>query len=140
MRMSRIAPHGQTRQREPRVRDKAYLGWIAALPCVACAVNGRGFREGVHVAHIRMGVPGITGWREVGKAEKPSDSRVAPLCIAHHLEGPDAQHRMSERGFWDRLGIWPPAFCRALRQAYEAGGNGRDVIGLAASGAYAERP
>lgn len=124
------------RQRQPRVRDKAYLGWVSGLPCVACAATGRGFRSGVHVAHVRASYPDAEGWREVGKGEKPSDSRTAPLCPAHHMDGPDAQHRMSEKVFWTRLGIWPPALCRALRTAYEAGDDGHAVIRLAANGGY----
>ena len=133
--MSRIVPYGEVRQREPRVRDKAYLGWVARLPCIACACRGR-TREGVHVAHIRMGVPGVAGWREVGKSEKPSDHRTAPLCPSCHLDGPDAQHRMSERAFWERLNIWPPAFCAALQKACISGEDGRQVIRQAARGEF----
>lgn len=136
--MSYIENSRPLRQREPRVRDKAYLGWVARLPCVACAAQGRGFRDGVHVAHIRASWADQAGWRDVGRSEKPSDVRTAPLCPAHHMDGPEAQHRMSERQFWAQLGIWPPAFCGALRRAYEDGEDGRDVIRLAINGAYVE--
>jgi hypothetical protein len=104
------------------------LAKVARLPCVACAVHQGVRRFGVHVAHIRIGYPNEPGWREVGKAEKPSDHRSVPLCPAHHMDGPDAQHRMSEAAFWHGLGIHPPDFCRALVEAFAAGDNGRAVV------------
>ncbi len=104
------------RQRQPRVRDKAYLGWISELPCVAClALEGR-VQHGVHVSHIRLSNPNIEGWREVGKAEKPSDFRSAPLCPRHHMDGDKhtAQHKMSEDFFWAKMGISPFALVADL--------------------------
>lgn len=127
--MSRIAPMSAVRQREPRVRDKAYLGFVAKLPCIACAV--RGVRTWpVEVAHIKCGVP-EAGWRAFGASEKSHDARTAPLCRTCHREGPNAQHANrggSERDWWNSLGIFPPDFCDALRQAYDAGEDGRSVV------------
>jgi len=137
--MSRVAFSGQVRQRDPRQRDKQYLGWVATLPCVACACAGR-MKLGVHVAHIRTGFPEAIGWRDVGKAEKPSDIRTAPLCPDHHLNGPNAQHRSNERAWWDRLRIHPPTFCSALVAAYEAGTPGQEVIRQAAAGKFCDAP
>ncbi len=117
------------------LREKAHR---AAQSARTSGGHLRGYWIHVHVAHVRMSAPGVAGWRDVGRSEKPSDARTAPLCPACHMDGPEAQHRMSERAFWQRLGIWPPKFCAALRLAYEAGESGRDVIRLAANGAYCE--
>lgn len=133
--MSRIAPTGEIRQRAPRLRDKPYLAWIATLPCVACYCRGGFITRPVHVAHIRSAYA-ADGWRETGKSEKPSDTRTAPLCPHHHTDGPDAQHRMSERLFWSCLDVHPPAFCAALRAAYEARTSGADVIRRASQGEF----
>jgi hypothetical protein len=125
--VSRITPAGGIRQREPRVRDKVHLGKVAKLPCIACLV--RGVRTWpVHVAHIRCGFPDEEGWRPVGAGEKPSDFRTLPLCPACHLYGRGAQHGMSERLFWERLGIHPPALCAALVAAFACGEPGDKVL------------
>lgn len=133
--MSRIAAFGVVRQRDPRVRDKAYLGWIAQLPCLKCACQGRATWP-VHVCHIRAGFPTEAGWREFGKAEKPHDAHVWPGCAGCHLDGPEAQHRMNELEFWRRMGIYPPDFCQALRRAYETGASGVRVIRSAVLGSF----
>lgn len=137
--VSRIVSSGQVRQREPRVRDRAYLAWVSKLPCIACACRGRR-KLGVHVAHIRMGFPAEPGWREFGKAEKPHDHHTAPLCPSCHLDGPQAQHRGNERAFWLALRIYPPAFCSALVAAYEAVESGDKVVSAAAQGAFCYCP
>lgn len=125
------------RQRDPRIRDKAHLGKVARLPCLACLIR-RGARVGpVHVAHIRSQYP-EEGWREVGKAEKPHDWRTAPLCVRCHLDGPDAQHRTNEREWWAQLSVYPPALCAALVEAFAVGGNGLSVILRFADKARAE--
>lgn len=78
---------------------KAHLGFIARLPCVICGA------EPVEVAHVRMNS------HEHGKrqalAKKPSDAWVLPLCPTHHRNGPEAQHSMGERVFWERHRIDP---------------------------------
>lgn len=125
--MSQITPRGGLRQREPRVRDKRHLGLVARLCCIACLIR-RGARvRPVHVAHIRSEYP-EEGWREVGKAEKPSDFRTAPLCPRCHLDGPDAQHRTNERLWWERLAVYPPALCAALVAAFSRGEPGDRVL------------
>lgn len=126
--MSQIDNFGRLRQREPRARDKAHLGRVARLCCLACLIR-RGARvRPVQVAHIRAGYPGEPGWREVGKSEKPSDFRTAPLCVRCHLDGPDAQHRANEREWWERLGIHPPTLCVALVEAFGRGDSGDKVV------------
>jgi hypothetical protein len=134
--VSQIAPAGELRQREPRIRDKAHLAFVAKLFCVGCYCRG-GFKTWpVHVAHVRIGFVGEPGWREVGKAEKPSDARTAPLCRICHLDGPRAQHRVGEEWFWRDLNVYPPAFCRALVEARVRGRKGNDVIRAASQGAF----
>lgn len=106
--------HLMLRQREPRTRDKAYKGFIAALPCIACARDGV-TRYGVEVAHVRHGFP---GWRPTGMAEKPSDFRCVPICAEHHRTAPDAQHQMREDRWWARLGVNPVTLCADLVLAF----------------------
>lgn len=112
----------QANQRQPRVKDPAYLQWLRRLPCVAC-----GSRERVEAAHVRAGYPSA-GWRPTGMQEKPDDVRCVPLCALDHREGPDAQHRSGERAWWSARGIDPPDLCAALRKAYEADQDGAAVV------------
>lgn len=118
------------------------MGWIAGLPCVACLTLGRETalrrRRGVHVAHVRM-ADAEAGWRETGMAEKPSDRRTVPLCPEHHVNGPEAQHNMGERGFWEWLGIDPAALCTALSAAFDLAESGDPVIIRFAAKAAATR-
>ena len=135
--MSRIASSGQVRQREPRVRDKKYLGFVARLACVSCACRGIK-RWPVEVCHVKVGFP-EAGWRAFGHAERAHDRRTVPLDSECHRTGPRAQHANlggDERHFWMQLGIYPPTFCRALSDAYDAGEPGSAVIRAAAAGAF----
>jgi hypothetical protein len=135
--VSRIASPGGVRQRDPRVRDKAYLGFIAGLPCVDHACRGQ-LRKPVEVCHIKVGFP-LAGWRAFGHAEKAHDRRTVPLCSECHRTGPRAQHANlggDERTFWERLGVYPPAFCAALVEAYEEKTDGAYVISSAARGSF----
>jgi len=109
-------------QREPRRRDPAYLAWVRRQPCVIC-----GTRRKVEAAHVRAGYPDA-GWAPTGMMQKPDDARCVPLCADHHREGPDAQHRMSERAWWNNHGIDPPDLCRALYAAFEAGDDAGAVL------------
>lgn len=109
-------------QRAPRQRDPAYLAWLRRQPCVIC-----GTRRKVEAAHVRAGYPDA-GWAPTGMMQKPDDRRSVPLCSAHHREGPDAQHRASERAWWSNHGIDPPDLCRALYAAFEAGHNADAVL------------
>lgn len=115
------------RQREPRVRDRDYLGWIKRLPCLACAARGQ-HNVGLHIeaAHCKIAIAGH-GWREAGLSEKSHDYRCLPLCGGHH-RGPYGEHMSGQRKFWDKLGICPGCACEALRSAYEAGEAGLEVI------------
>lgn len=127
--MSRIAPSGGIRQREPRVRDKRHLGRVAKLSCLPCLIR-RGVRVWpVQVCHIRVGYPEAgDGWREFGGAEKPHDWRTYPACPSCHLDGPGAQHRTNERTWWENLGVHPPELCAALVEAFSCGQSGEKVL------------
>lgn len=115
--------------RRPRLRDPKYLAWIRGLPCVACEVErARGQAPTCSAlrsdaAHVRATF-GAKAWRHVGKAEKPDDTRALPLKRQHH----EAQHAMSEVVFWGELDVYPPDLCRDLRDAYERGSDGAEVI------------
>ncbi|WP_300573467.1 hypothetical protein [Phenylobacterium sp.] len=111
----RKAVTGTPGQRQPRVRDNAYLAFVRRQPCMKCGTTQR-----VEAAHVRAGYP-EDGWRPTGMQEKPDDVRTLPLCRDCHREGPDAQHKRNERTFWSDLGIYPPDACRSLRKRFEAG-------------------
>lgn len=136
--MSYVPNDRPLRQREPRVRDKAYLGWLHdGLACVSCSVHGR-YGRAEHAAHIKVGFP-EAGWRAFGHAEKSHDSRAAPLCASCHQHGSDAQHKNrggDERSWWERLGVYPPDFCEALYAAFQNGEDGNAVIRKAGRGEF----
>lgn len=110
-------------EQTPRVRDKTYLAWIRRLPCVACAVAGK-VTHGAQAAHCRMSIASA-GWVNPGMQSKPSDYRCTPLCSTCHLID---QHGGAEKLFWDKLNIFPPVLCDALKQCYDAGQDGAVVI------------
>lgn len=95
------------RPREPRKRDRKYLGAIAQLPSV---ISGR---EPVHVAHIRYG-DAEHGKPHTGMAEKPDDKWVLPLTPDEHTDGVRAQHKSGERDWWAGHGIDPVRLCDDL--------------------------
>jgi hypothetical protein len=90
-------------KKRPRENDRTHLDWIKTLPCV---ITGE---RPVDPAHIRY-ADRVYGKREVGKAEKPDDRWVVPLCRRLH----DEQHSMSERIFWARYGLDPLRIALAL--------------------------
>jgi hypothetical protein len=128
-------------QRAPRVRESAYLGWIAHLPCIACMVDGT-HNTAVHAAHVRF-ADFDAGWRSVGMQEKPDDRRCLPLCPPHHTG--DArrvritQHAMNEREFYEAIHVDATALCAALSDAFDAGRSGHAVIARFAAKARREK-
>lgn len=128
--MSRIVSSGSVRQREPRVRDKLFLGFVAGLPCVSCICRGLQQRTRTEVAHVKASFP-EAGWRAFGHSERAHDRRTVPLCSECHRTGPRAQHANlggDERHFWEDLAVYPPALCEALVDAYETHGDGLRII------------
>jgi len=105
------------RQRQPRVRDKAHLQFVASQPCCVCGWPGPNA-----AAHIRMALPAY-GKRDTGKAEKPSDRWTTPLCDPAkspgkgrwcHQGSPLSQHSGSESAFWERVGLDPGEIATTL--------------------------
>lgn len=80
-------PFGPTASRRPRRHAPAHLAFIRSLPC--CLSDKGGCQHAVEAAHVRYRSL-RAGKRETGKAEKPSDCWVVPLCAKHHREQHDA--------------------------------------------------
>ena len=116
-------PAGALRERRPRQKDKAYLAFIRRLPCLATARRKGALQFGCDAAHVRSSYP-EPGWPHTGRGEKPDDARTVPLTRAEH----ETQHGMAERDYWAGLNLYPPAVCARLRQAYEAGEDGAQVV------------
>ena len=97
-------------QRQPRVRNNAFLAFLRRQPCLACG------KTPSDAAHVRF-VPQGSGWRHVGKGEKPDDlGRAVPLCRAHH----EQQHSMRESHFWYAvLQMDPVETCARLAREFE---------------------
>lgn len=117
--------------KDTRVRDKGYLGWIARLPCCGCWVEKGVINHEVQVAHLRAGSPEHDK-PYTGGQTKPSDRWTLPLCYAHHQGDKRrvriAQHQRDELDFWAALGIDPFDLCVALQRAYAANRSGVMVI------------
>ena len=106
----KVKPRKKPRDPEARkLRD--HLSLIHCLPCVIC-----GSRQRVEAAHLRMSDV-ERGKEYTAKGKKPSDKWITPLCARHHREGPEAQHSMSERAFWEMHDIDPITLCERLWEA-----------------------
>lgn len=123
-------------EKDPRVRDTAFMGFVAGLPCIACMVRGV-HKRGVHVAHLRGGSREHDK-RPTGMGEKPSDRWTTPLCPFHHIQGGKrSQHHFpgGEEAFWAAICINPFDLCQALNAAFDAGAQGYVVISRFAAAA-----
>jgi hypothetical protein len=99
-----------TGQRQPRVRNNAYLAFLRRQPCLRCG------KTPSDAAHVRF-APHGSGWRYVGKGEKPDDGRAVPLCRDCHR----MQHDMKESRFWaEELERDPVETCATLMAAFLA--------------------
>src|SRR4051812_48711977 len=85
-------------KRQPTAAERAHMGWVAMLPCLAC-----GDRATVH--HV-------TGYAHVMGRLTRSHRLVVPLCPPHHQKvfDPCAAHPVSveglgHRGFYQEHGI-----------------------------------
>jgi hypothetical protein len=84
-------------------KRKSYLSWIHTLPC---CVTGTTTVEAAHVSHAAP-------WHgHYGRARgtKAPDRFALPLCPAEHRR----QHSMSERAYWDSVGINPHELANTL--------------------------
>lgn len=86
-----------------RVKDNAHLDFIRQLPCV---ISGKWPVDAAHVRYADLD----RGKDYTGKGVKPSDKWVLPL----HRDIHSKQHSMSERKFWEGLGIDPLNLCEEL--------------------------
>lgn len=108
-RIEYVGDQSETRQRQPRRKDGAYLLFLKLLSCPICG------KKPVDPAHLRAGNR-LLGKRAVGVGEKPDDAWANPLCRKHH----DEQHATNELEFWRSHAINPFQFALALHAAYEA--------------------
>lgn len=113
-------------QRRPRQVDREHKALVAQLPSI---LSGKGPCE---VCHVRF-ADAERGKRETGMAEKPSDKWTLPLTPEEHRQGPDAQHGMNERAWWEAQGIDPLAACEdlwAVSQSHKIDDDERPVLML----------
>ena len=97
-----------TRSRiSPEERNTDYLALVRQCPCVRCGMDPAGV-----AAHLRLN-SGLHNKRQA-MGRKPSDAWTSPLCAGCHTNDRDAQHRIGEEEFWQRLGIDPFLFCMRL--------------------------
>ena len=104
----RVKPSKLPEQKRSRTRDSEHMQRIRALPCLACG------KTGCHAAHVNYSDAKHGTVNAMGR--KADDCLTVPLCPDCHLDGPMAQHKGSERRFWDRLGIDPIAVALDLYQ------------------------
>ena len=74
------------------MNGRAWMGLVAALPCVLCTHCGVDQQGRTTVHHIREGQ---------GMSQRASDALVAALCGACH-QGPNGLHGLGTRGFYAR--------------------------------------
>ncbi len=92
-----------------KLKDPAYLAFLHTLPC-ACAVIGEdtGCYGPIHAHHA--------GARGFGR--KCSDREAVPLCLGHHLDGPNAVHRLGKK-FWKTHGLDRYSLIGELNRVYD---------------------
>jgi hypothetical protein len=73
--------------KEPRIRSKKHLKFIASLPSCISGIQGMS-----QAAHIRSGCFSL--------GMKPGDNLTVPLTIFEHLN----QHKIGEQKFWEFYG------------------------------------
>ncbi len=118
------------KNRSPRIHDEKHLAFIRRLACLSCGVEPCGEAAHLRAASDKHGKP------NAGVGAKPDDKWALPLCHRCHVEGPQAQHRVGERPFWQKLHINPFMVCEELFEAtgnFEAASN---VIIYAKGGAF----
>ncbi len=101
------AAQSPQRPRNLALEDADYTAKVQACPCIKCGMDPCGT-----AAHLRMN-SGLHNKRQA-MAKKPDIKWISPMCAGCHLNDPDAQHRIGEEEFWNRLGIDPFSFCERL--------------------------
>jgi len=103
-------PKGRAPERHPR-----YLAALRRLPCLICAARPT---EAAHI-RLRTGPADADGMQTgAGGAEKPDDRHAVPLCAHHHRTGPQAEHVIGTRAFWQLHDIDPHKAADALWTAF----------------------
>lgn len=85
-----------------RIKDPAHMARVATFPCVLIGTFKHECRGRTTVQHCQ----GVI-W--AGMGQKAHDTETFPLCVAHHLQGPNAienmgskawERKYGEQGFW----------------------------------------
>jgi hypothetical protein len=87
--------------------DPYYLHFVRQCPCLHCGMAPAG-----EAAHVRFSSGAYH--KASGMGMTPPDRWSLPLCGEHHRVAKNAQHKRSERAFWDELGINPLLVCTKL--------------------------
>lgn len=116
--------------RDPRKDVERHLAFVRMLPCIITGIQPH--IKVIEPAHVRYSSP-FHGKRETGKAEKPHDWWVVPLCQEKHRE----QHSMDEREFWARYQIDPLIVCPLLWLHSGDLRNATAVVNAATNGKFA---
>lgn len=98
------------RQRQPRIKDPAFLAFVRTLPCTTCGKPGPS-----QSAHIRYS-DFANGNLNPGVGAKSDDAKAVPMCPRCHLY---TQHTMGERAFWEAHRIDPFAVAQRLYKMFE---------------------
>jgi len=100
-RIAHVPREEAPKQRPAKRAD--YLSWVHTLPCV---VTGR---NDIEAAHLSYAQPWY-GHYGRAKGTKAPDRFALPLSKAEHAR----QHSMSERDYWDAVGINPHELANTL--------------------------
>lgn len=119
-----------TGQRRPRETNNSHLAFLRTLPCCCCPADP--CKEAAHIRFASF----IHDKPETGIGRKPDDRDAVPLCRTCHQDGPQAQHKVGERVFWDRHHIDPVKLARALYALTGQDQAARKLVALARSGLF----
>lgn len=88
-------------------KDKAYLEFIAGLPCACCELSSGLQTTRTECAHIG----------DRGLSQRAPDITAVPLCVPHHREGRMSAHVLGKR-FWEHWGIDRDGIIAELQRRY----------------------
>jgi hypothetical protein len=89
--------------------DRNYLILVRSLPCLKCGM------EPSEATHVRFASAAFG--KASGMQKRPPDKFAVPLCSGCHRLAKDAQHKGSERAFWEQIDINPLAVASLLWDA-----------------------
>jgi len=89
-------------------KDPAYLNFIRTQPCIACARLGITQESRSECSHVG----------DRGLSQKCPDRETIPLCLRHHREGWDSQHRLGKT-FWKHWGLDREKLFKELQDRFE---------------------